>query len=171
VYSEAQHSAAAWSLLNPLTDITVTSLGAFDANLDGFTSSGGIPVGIFRESDSALIASTSVTSGDPLIGNYRFGSIAPLTLLANTDYRVVAVNLDDFYNANSGTPDNVDPRITWNSYAYCLTTTLTSCDNLVGTERTWMANFDIAPVPIPAAVWLFGSGLLGLVGIARRKKA
>ena len=25
------------------------------------------------------------------------------------------------------------------------------------------------PVPIPAAVWLFGSGLLGLIGIARRK--
>ncbi len=26
-------------------------------------------------------------------------------------------------------------------------------------------------VPVPAAVWLFGSGLLGLVGIARRKQA
>jgi hypothetical protein len=26
-------------------------------------------------------------------------------------------------------------------------------------------------VPVPAAAWLFGSGLLGLVGIARRKKA
>lgn len=26
------------------------------------------------------------------------------------------------------------------------------------------------PVPIPAAVWLFGSGLLGLVGIAKRRK-
>ncbi|MHB1140931.1 MAG: hypothetical protein ACYC1T_04120 [Sulfuricaulis sp.] len=26
-----------------------------------------------------------------------------------------------------------------------------------------------APVPVPAAVWLFGSGLLGLVGISRRK--
>ena len=26
-------------------------------------------------------------------------------------------------------------------------------------------------VPIPAAVWLFGSGLLGLAGIARRKKS
>jgi len=25
-------------------------------------------------------------------------------------------------------------------------------------------------VPVPAAVWLFGSGLLGLIGIARRKK-
>ena len=26
-------------------------------------------------------------------------------------------------------------------------------------------------IPVPAAVWLFGSGLLGLVGLARRKKA
>ena len=25
-------------------------------------------------------------------------------------------------------------------------------------------------VPVPAAVWLFGSGLLGLIGISRRKK-
>ena len=28
-----------------------------------------------------------------------------------------------------------------------------------------------AVVPVPAAAWLFGSGLLGLVGVARRKKA
>jgi hypothetical protein len=26
-------------------------------------------------------------------------------------------------------------------------------------------------VPVPAAVWLFGSGLIGLIGIARRKRA
>ena len=26
-------------------------------------------------------------------------------------------------------------------------------------------------IPVPAAVWLFGSGLLGLVGVARRKKS
>lgn len=30
---------------------------------------------------------------------------------------------------------------------------------------------DIAPIPVPAAVWLFSSGLLGLIGITRRKKA
>ena len=28
---------------------------------------------------------------------------------------------------------------------------------------------NITPIPVPAAVWLFGSGLLGLVGVARRK--
>lgn len=31
--------------------------------------------------------------------------------------------------------------------------------------------FRINAVPVPAAVWLFGSGLIGLIGIARRKKS
>ena len=29
----------------------------------------------------------------------------------------------------------------------------------------------VSAVPVPAAAWLFGSGLLGLVGVARLKKA
>ena len=51
-----------------------------------------------------------------------------------------------------------------------------------GTNGTWDASaiFDgkdlshisaYTVVPVPAAVWLFGSGLLGLVGVARRKRA
>jgi hypothetical protein len=35
-------------------------------------------------------------------------------------------------------------------------------------ERTYAV---ATVVPVPAAVWLFGSGLLGLIGISRRKKA
>ena len=30
---------------------------------------------------------------------------------------------------------------------------------------------DVSAVPVPTAVWLFGSGILGLIGVARRKKA
>ena len=51
-----------------------------------------------------------------------------------------------------------------------------------GPFQGFNANFDaqsltitsytpVGVVPVPAAVWLFGSGLLGLVGVARRKKA
>lgn len=38
---------------------------------------------------------------------------------------------------------------------------------------TWSSDSGIflGAVPVPAAVWLFGSGLIGLVGVARRKKA
>jgi hypothetical protein len=34
----------------------------------------------------------------------------------------------------------------------------------------WVGDGGFPPVPVPATVWLFGSGLIGLVGIARRKK-
>ena len=36
-------------------------------------------------------------------------------------------------------------------------------DNLVFAE--------VSQVPVPAAVWLFGSGLIGLISVARRKTA
>ena len=39
-----------------------------------------------------------------------------------------------------------------------------------GKTGFWSLDGTATVVPVPAAVWLFGSGLLGLVGIARRRK-
>ncbi len=41
-----------------------------------------------------------------------------------------------------------------------------------GSYYAWaVQSGDVSAVPVPAAVWLFGSGLLGLIGMSRRKKA
>ncbi|MCG6936815.1 MAG: VPLPA-CTERM sorting domain-containing protein [Gammaproteobacteria bacterium] len=38
-------------------------------------------------------------------------------------------------------------------------------------KSAWEGADTVTTVPVPAAVWLFGSGLIGLVGVARRKNA
>jgi hypothetical protein len=48
-----------------------------------------------------------------------------------------------------------------------------SVNNVLGSVKT---SFDdstssVSAVPVPAAAWLFGSGLIGLIGVARHKKA
>ena len=43
--------------------------------------------------------------------------------------------------------------------------------NLAGTVLIDDLYLGVSAVPVPAAVWLFGSGLLGLVGVARRRKS
>jgi len=40
-----------------------------------------------------------------------------------------------------------------------------------GIDNVFLSDTPLSAVPVPATVWLFGSGLLGLVGMARRKKA
>jgi len=56
-------------------------------------------------------------------------------------------------------------------------TTALGTSDLVGEDYTLTGGSvtatggSVTAVPVPAAVWLFGSGLLGLVGVARRKKA
>lgn len=42
-------------------------------------------------------------------------------------------------------------------------------DLSAGDTATLITAFDVQPVPLPAALWLFGSGLLGLAGLARRR--
>jgi hypothetical protein len=41
----------------------------------------------------------------------------------------------------------------------------------VTTAQLEVLDASLKPVPVPAAAWLFGSGLIGLVGVARRKSS
>lgn len=40
-----------------------------------------------------------------------------------------------------------------------------------GNTGSWKISGTVSAVPVPAAAWLMGSGLVGLVGVARRRKA
>jgi hypothetical protein len=153
--------------------LSVTALGAYDQGGDGFVTAGGIPVGIFRESDHALLVSTLVTSGNTLSANFRYATISPLTLLSGVSYRVVAVNESDNYNLDSSF--SVDPAITRSGFGYCQTSVLTSCDVFTGNSPVWMANFQFSPagqaqVPEPLSVALTGTGLAALGIIRARRK-
>lgn len=47
----------------------------------------------------------------------------------------------------------------------------TTSSTMLGQYGIDVSMTEIPEIPVPAAVWLFGSGLIGLVGIARRKQS
>ncbi|MEX0677087.1 MAG: PEP-CTERM sorting domain-containing protein [Pirellulales bacterium] len=149
-------------------DLTVTALGAYDDSGDGFITGGGIPVGIFKESDASLLVSTFVQSTDPFSADYRYASITPIVLQSGEQYRVVAVNLDDLYNIDLNF--TVNPLVAYNGYGYVETTLLTFGNDFFGSERVWMANLNVEVVPEPSSLALAALGLLG-IGCLWRKRA
>ena len=86
-------------------------------------------------------------------------------------------NLSDFNSTSSliGFNTNItfcDPGIA----VYCTTNESVYLHSFGGGFSTSLKKFRedgtaLTTIPVPAAVWLFGSGLLGLVSIAKRKKA
>jgi len=61
---------------------------------------------------------------------------------------------------------------TWITFISNVTSIDVTVDPSAGANNLDIAGFDnfkIQSVPVPPAIWLFGSGLLGLLGIAKRK--
>lgn len=91
-------------------------------------------------------------------------STSPVNFLGSTSANV---NVGDvlimetmlFVDNHLGTSENLGES--WTDFQNTLSSSLT----------TTTAGATINAVPIPAAIWLFGSGLIGLVGVARRKKS
>jgi hypothetical protein len=55
-------------------------------------------------------------------------------------------------------------------WSHLITTAEDSTGNFTGFNARWIVEGTATVVPVPAAVWLFGSGILGLVAVARRRK-
>jgi len=129
----------------------------FDFNNDtGFTSVDAILSGTIVGGSGTLISGGlfGVTSIDILITSFNAGIFDPNTIAAgNSVFTLQITNPTTAAFLNGITSVNGN--------------TIDANDLLVAAD----GNLALQAIPIPAAVWLFGSGLLGLVGIARRKAA
>jgi hypothetical protein len=126
--------------------------------------------------DSVLTLGTGTVSFHDGSGNSITLNVGNLTYTASDDYNFLSIgfpNLSLAGGAFTGLNFATDPFAP---------TSFDSLDSFFdGYEDdgftqtlsgTWdSASFQMTPVPVPAAVWLLGSGLLGLVGVARRKTA
>ena len=64
--------------------------------------------------------------------------------------------------------------LNWTGISVIQIRNLTSPSSFQGASNirySYIDNLQVSAVPVPAAAWLFGSGLLGLTGVARRRKA
>ncbi len=111
--------------------------------------------------------------GAHICGNYNFGvnGVNDSTYTPTTTGATVTLGGDD---TASGPPQTLN-----NSYNNMATSAIAGA--AAGFQRYLVSNgtpgvggydlkFDVAVVPVPAAVWLFGSAL-GLLGVARRRMA
>lgn len=139
-------------------------------NISGLSTNGGT-LALFDDTDfggTALVIGaaggqvTFTPSGSDWFANYGSDSI----LLSTTMQFSLGMSWDGgatwFSDASymslpaGGSPDSYIIRFVGSNPGYV--------------EGTTVA-VDLMPVPMPAAVWLFGSGLIGLVGIARRRES
>ena len=153
--------------------MTITEIGYFDSSGDGLMSSH--QIGIW-DANQNLILSTSVPQGTSatLDGAFRWISISPLSLTAGQSY-VIAATLQDFPDDRILVMSDAvnlafDPAVSFVEDRYEIWNPgLNYPAASDGRELlTYLnANFRGDVVPVPAAIWLFASGLLGLIAIGR----
>ena len=154
----------------------VESLGVYDSGQDGLA--GSAQVGLWSASGGDLIVQATVPEGTTgqLDGLFRFTPIAPTILNPGTEYIVGSYLSGELATSLFGGNGTVDPLVTVIDVRYSpfgSASFVFPGETDPGTEGAAFlgGNFrgNVAPVPLPAAVWLFGSGVAWLVAIVRRR--
>lgn len=136
-----------------LQSVAVEVYGIFPGTFFPFTNqtdAGDARTAVADELDTAGATTIGVVGGGATSDVFNIGYDS---FILGTGDGIQSVNVARAINETGSTWDFAD----FNQFTYNFD------------ERAW-AEFTTV-VPVPAAVWLFGSGLLGLIGMARRKKA
>ncbi|MFA4945617.1 MAG: PEP-CTERM sorting domain-containing protein [Lentisphaeria bacterium] len=163
-----------WNGAIPVTiganSITVTSLGVMDVGGDGFEGTQTAYIAPYSGGVEWSV-SANVTSSDTLIGNYRYVSITPFVMEANTTYFVGA----RLTGGTSFIRDDSTPRFTPGDGVSAIGASWFNNDNPpstltpnnYGNSGVSWAPGNALVVPEPAALALL---LLGGVGLLRRHR-
>jgi uncharacterized protein DUF4082/PEP-CTERM motif-containing protein len=148
------------------SNLTVDALGYFDdGSLQELHT-----VGIYNSSGT-LLASATITGGT-LMGFFDYVTIAPLNLTAGDTYQVMGNSgVVDPYTFNP-TGFSTAPNITFDQDEYTPGNTLAFGTTTDGATAYFGPNFlesSAAATPEPGTLGLFATGLLGTVGMVRRK--
>jgi hypothetical protein len=156
-----------YAFKSSVDDIIVTHLGAYDSSGDGFE----VPhdIGLWSNNGEALIVSATVTGESPLEGHFRYAELdESIRLVAGQTYVVgaSAYGVDDPYT--TGGTLVLASGITLFGIRYISSDVLKYPSNTTGGNAYFGGNFKFTSVPIPSALWLLGSGLIGIVGFRKK---
>ena len=131
--------------------------------------------------DVAGVTGWRLADTDPALSGYNQSGSEMGNLFYNVLGGVAGQSITMTHNTNYDLFSNVQSSVYWSAteyapstgYAWHFNMYFGSQGNLNKTYSyyAWaVQSGDVSAVPVPAAVWLFGSGLIGLVGLARRKR-
>lgn len=170
-------SVTGWSF-TANRDLFVKALGLYDHEPDLFHAETH-SVGLWNANGALL---TSVSIQEPqyphqqelINGKYHMAAVQNILLKAGQTYVVAATMGPDsfawFQSLAEATAHNLvfDSNLTYAGSRWVSSSTLAFPTTDLSGVGLFGANIDVVPTPIPAAVWLLGSGLLGLAGFRRK---
>lgn len=147
-------------------DISIIGTGFTDGTIGGGFSISWDPSIITLQANSLTFAGdqTFGNSGVLGVGTWTNADVTSFIGVAGPDFEIATMT---FLATNPGvSPTDVSIGI----FSGGTERIWADAAGFVDTDPTFISGMvTVSPVPVPAAAWLFGSGILGLMGVARRR--